>query len=545
MKKHFLSLACLGLALTSLHAQTKFQKYINKNSFIKSDVYAVPGGLLHRGLSGNNTFEGFCMISDSGTLSWSHFYSPPSLFAGGVFEPVNDTLYYHVTVPDTNTISLYKSGGASILWKYNYDLTTVVDNANNEASVVKVKVLSNGNICVLGFEKIPASFEFILAPYIILFNPNGQLLWSKEYQATTNSFNPFDVTLSSTGNLIVVGTTHSLSNGNYQTSEGFATMAVDAGSGNLSGSGGINACLNGLDGEITFSNFDEVNHLITLSILNLFNSDPHSSSTLIIKINESTGVFVSASRLDADPVTDVLNISATKTYKNSTYMCGAYEDGSAGYPLLSYPFCMKTDTLVSKIQWASHYGMADKEGRIDVIKPTAGTLLLGGVYDDRTSYLWRIDESTGTGPCNSTQTKIKISPFHFTDTIYNTAILYANYITPGYAVVPQKDVEEVVPTPGVVQVCSTLSGIDDEINPNDITLFPNPSNGHINIKIEASNLIRNTKFILINSLAQVIKQVSVNEELTAINLDGVGAGIYFYKIEGGDVVLKSGKIIIE
>lgn len=80
---------------------------------------------------------------------------------------------------------------------------------------------------------------------------------------------------------------------------------------------------------------------------------------------------------------------------------------------------------------------------------------------------------------------------------------------------------------------------------NIVLVYPNPAAGQLTIQFANNDLIRDTKFILTNSLGQGVKQISLNTTTSKIGLDGVVSGLYFYELRNGQKSIKTGKIFIE
>ena len=89
----------------------------------------------------------------------------------------------------------------------------------------------------------------------------------------------------------------------------------------------------------------------------------------------------------------------------------------------------------------------------------------------------------------------------------------------------------------------TITGIK-EINftnsQNPIIIYPNPANESITI----SGLTEITKFRLFDVLGKVIMEKDVSFTDTAIELNNISSGLYFYSLSNQKQVLKSGKIIV-
>jgi uncharacterized delta-60 repeat protein len=74
-------------------------------------------------------------------------------------------------------------------------------------------------------------------------------------------------------------------------------------------------------------------------------------------------------------------------------------------------------------------------------------------------------------------------------------------------------------------------------------IYPNPSNGYFNIKID--NLIGTENIEVYSVLGQKIYSKSIVENKSTIDVSNQPKGIYFYKISNNNNVIKSGKLILE
>ena len=80
----------------------------------------------------------------------------------------------------------------------------------------------------------------------------------------------------------------------------------------------------------------------------------------------------------------------------------------------------------------------------------------------------------------------------------------------------------------------------EETNSSNFLVYPNPTNGNLNISIPKSLENANIKFY--NALGQKDFQKELSQSFSTISINDLNSGIYFYKIEY-NLILKSGKII--
>lgn len=94
--------------------------------------------------------------------------------------------------------------------------------------------------------------------------------------------------------------------------------------------------------------------------------------------------------------------------------------------------------------------------------------------------------------------------------------------------------------------CSTISGVrNSENDDSSVTIYPNPFNDFVSIKLDFINSDFPSDLRIYNSLGMLVLQQSITEAITELNIDNLTSGIYFYKLTGADNSVSSGKIISE
>jgi hypothetical protein len=78
-------------------------------------------------------------------------------------------------------------------------------------------------------------------------------------------------------------------------------------------------------------------------------------------------------------------------------------------------------------------------------------------------------------------------------------------------------------------------------NATDISIYPNPTNGIINI--ETTFLDKNLKIEVYNNLSELLFEQKSVGKTNQINLSNLSNGIYFIKLISDEKVLKTQKII--
>lgn len=95
-------------------------------------------------------------------------------------------------------------------------------------------------------------------------------------------------------------------------------------------------------------------------------------------------------------------------------------------------------------------------------------------------------------------------------------------------------------------ICNNISSINDPNNiDSKIQLYPNPAKDRLTVLFSDFDFSKKIKLIIVNTFGQTIKQVLICNALTSIEINNIIPGLYFYQLQDNDVILKTGKIIIE
>lgn len=93
--------------------------------------------------------------------------------------------------------------------------------------------------------------------------------------------------------------------------------------------------------------------------------------------------------------------------------------------------------------------------------------------------------------------------------------------------------------------CNTV-GLNETTSSNYFTIYPNPSNGKIDLLIrEEGKLTQGAEVNIYNMLGRKVYSSKLNSHKTEIDLSKEAKGIYFYSIQDENENIKSGKLIIE
>ncbi|MES2763900.1 MAG: T9SS type A sorting domain-containing protein [Bacteroidota bacterium] len=98
----------------------------------------------------------------------------------------------------------------------------------------------------------------------------------------------------------------------------------------------------------------------------------------------------------------------------------------------------------------------------------------------------------------------------------------------------------------VTKIGNVATGINNfNTSSNAVRLFPNPAAGILNVQLTGIDVSKNTSMSLFNSMGQEVRNSVISNEQNTISLEGLSAGIYFYKVKNSNSTIQSGKLIIE
>jgi hypothetical protein len=98
-----------------------------------------------------------------------------------------------------------------------------------------------------------------------------------------------------------------------------------------------------------------------------------------------------------------------------------------------------------------------------------------------------------------------------------------------------------------LDICyTTPSSIAEVTNPNiNIQVYPNPAKDEIVFKTNSSESMKNYHVEMYNVIGQEVRNFQLYPYLVTINTSDLERGMYFYKIVGSNIVVKSGKIVLQ
>lgn len=90
-----------------------------------------------------------------------------------------------------------------------------------------------------------------------------------------------------------------------------------------------------------------------------------------------------------------------------------------------------------------------------------------------------------------------------------------------------------------------FAGISDQTTSStSLSIFPNPSNGVINMNIENGLENQDYQIVISNSIGQIIKTMDISNNTATINENELSSGIYFYSLSNKTQILNKGKFVI-
>lgn len=91
-----------------------------------------------------------------------------------------------------------------------------------------------------------------------------------------------------------------------------------------------------------------------------------------------------------------------------------------------------------------------------------------------------------------------------------------------------------------------IAGIKDPKHVQmSMDLFPNPAKDKLVFRLSDFSIYSNLTLNIFNLEGKAIKQVSINSNLTEIELESISRGIYFYQLKDEYNTIKTGKVILE
>jgi hypothetical protein len=207
------------------------------------------------------------------------------------------------------------------------------------------------------------------------------------------------------------------------------------------------------------------------------------------------------------------------------------------------------DAMLMKIdsnevaEWAMAYGNEWVDmGRSALPAIGGGYMLTGmthsvGTLNDSVKLHVVKTDSIGNAPCNAVSwTAIAHNqPF----TVSNTIAPVAFYLPNEYPITWTAHTR----TFHTVDFCATVAVDPQRTDAADFEIYPNPFSTMA--WLQANGEWEGARLEIHNVLGQRVRQIDVQSPQTAIERDGLPAGMYTYRVLNADQALKTGKIVIE
>ena len=131
--------------------------------------------------------------------------------------------------------------------------------------------------------------------------------------------------------------------------------------------------------------------------------------------------------------------------------------------------------------------------------------------------------------------------------IYRVICLYK-----GEADVSDLNTQSIIVSP-IVKIDFCLSATKVQANNHttqllfgkDVMFFPNPANSQIQIMVKRDLLSSNSKIVIQNAIGSIVKEESIQETLSIIDVQMLNNGIYFINLISNDLPIFKDKVIIQ
>lgn len=403
-----------------------------------------------------------------------------------------------------------------------------------------IKVDLTGNVYTIGhfsgtmdFDPSAGIFDLTTASFydnifISKLDSLGNLIWVKQLMGTAGTFeNGTSIALDSIGNLYTIG---------YFS--GTVDFDPDAGSYDLSSVGSQN--------NMFISKLNASGNFIWVKIMQGPGS-PYSVGWSIasdaVGNVYSTGQF--AGTIDFDPGAGVVNLTSASSGDGFILKLDSIGNfvwvkniGGAGFAYYVYGYSLALD-LMSNVYITGYF-----HGTVD-FNTGAGTDSLTAVGDDQFisksdasgNFVWAVNMGGASGFTRGYSIAIDLS-----DNVFTTGYFYSIAdFDPGSGIA---NLTSAGNTDIFVQKLSQPpTGINEETNPNTISIYPNPNNGTFSISF--SSQIKNAILEVYNCLGTLVfKQENINQE-NSVELSNQANGLYFVKVMCENKIVGTGKIIKE
>jgi hypothetical protein len=94
----------------------------------------------------------------------------------------------------------------------------------------------------------------------------------------------------------------------------------------------------------------------------------------------------------------------------------------------------------------------------------------------------------------------------------------------------------------ITQSVSTCTGIENVVaNSNGVVIYPNPASDEVSVFI--TSISSHTTLKVFNALGQIVINKAIKDNTTKIDISDLSHGIYVYRVEDNETIIKQGKLI--
>jgi len=92
---------------------------------------------------------------------------------------------------------------------------------------------------------------------------------------------------------------------------------------------------------------------------------------------------------------------------------------------------------------------------------------------------------------------------------------------------------------------TAIRNYNDTKSSDAVTLYPNPVNRSTTIMIKDASLLNNYELRIYNIRGTEVMSTTITNESTTLEIGNLPSGVYFYKMNGRNKTVKSGKMILQ
>lgn len=447
------------------------------------------------------------------------------------FDPSSATFSITTTIFDDVFIVKLDASG-------NFVFAKSIGGANIDQAE-GIKVDASGNIYTVGKYRNAADFDPGVGTYTLTtiassfdvfvskLDASGNFVWAKNFSGGGDE-TAAALTLDATGNVYVAG--GFLNKVDFDPSVTVYTInptnsgQVDMYLVKLDGSGNFVWAKNmggTLDVSATALAIDATNNLFVGGYFaGIADFDPNSgtsnltsngNSDVFISKYDGSGNYIWAKQIGSTQIDLLFSLAldgSNNVYSTGSFMLSVDFDSSVSTNTLTAMHSAQSDAFILKLDATGNFGWARQLGSTNLVGTQGNSIVIDGSSNIITGGGFQ-------------------GPVDF-DTEVTT---YTMTASAGYNFVQKM-------SGGTV-------GVEDVLKPSQFSIYPNPTNGILNIDFSASpEITENTTIRIANNFGQIIYVNKVETSKTTINTGSLSAGVYFITVcQGKQTATK--KIIIQ